>query len=323
MGDWASIEKYGKEDFMNITFGQNQFSGTTAKENAPGNQDGCAFFEQKGGNALVVQAGGYQIRFAEAGSWTFRDVFYNNKAIIVPSGWHQAVLSESGLPKGTDSFLGSGHRKEKILSVDLSAYQNNKLIRTCPVAAGLPVTNGTFFVVAKQSQFISGHHGLLYDHTARISIGADGISEDFHFKVAGENASHVWYMYVFMHTFAKTMKQWIAGGEQGEIERGTFVADASFTLEKDFLWLFVYNPADEIGVVYRYPEVYEGMVGPKEGFKNSFWNRKDDNKLYFRINPKRNKGGEFSYAVKLKAFETKENNWETGAKSVLATISFK
>lgn len=316
---------------MNIAFGQSQFSSnskiiapgddpgkTTAKENAPGNQPGCAFFEQKGGNALVVKAGGYQIRFAEASSWTFQDVFYNNKAILIPAGWQQAVIGETKLPKGGDGFLGSGHRKEKILSLNLSAYQNGKLLKTYPVAEGLSVTGGTFFVVEKQSQFISEHNGLFYDHTARISIGADGLSEDFHFKVTGENAACVTFMYVFMHIFPKATQTWVVGDEQGEIERGMFVADASFTLKKDFLWLFVYNPADEIGIVCKYPETYEGM----EGFKNSFWNRKNDNKLYLKIDPKRNKGEEFSYSVKLKAFETKENNWEAEAKKVLATISF-
>ena len=289
------------------------------KTNSAESRNGCAFFEKKeGGNSLTVKAGGYKIDFAEGPSWTFRKAFYNDKLILDSSGWQQAVLAEVQLPKGVDSFLGSGHRKEKVLSIKLSAYQYNKLVGTYPIAEGLAVTNGTFFVVEKQSQFISGQNGLFYDHTSRISIGADGISEDFYFKVTGEKTSCVAWMYVFMHIFPKTMKTWMAGDAHNEIERGTFVADASFTLKKDFLWLFVYNPADNIGVVYKYPEVYEGM----EGFKNSFWNRKDDNKLYLRINPKKNKGEEFSCSVKLKAFEAKADDWETEAKRVLATINF-
>jgi hypothetical protein len=273
-----------------------------------------AWFDAKhtDGKSLFVKSGDYTIRFAANTSWTFREAWFQGKQFLATSGWQQPVLNEANVPKGKDAFLGTGHRKEAVESIVVTVSNADGVAVTYPVEEGLSVTNGDVFIVEKHSKFISEFSGLLYEHRSWVTVSNSSIHERYWFRAAGAGTTNVNYMYVFMHIFRNTTKFWVVGDDTKEIQRGEFLDDMSFSLKKDILWAFIYDPAETIGVVYAYPSIYEG----KKGFKNSFWNRTYDNKLYLQIDPKRKTGEEFEYSVSLRAFSAVPENWETEAKRI-------
>lgn len=257
------------------------------------------------GVALLVTAGDYKIRFAERMSWTFRNITYKGKNITATSGAQQPVLNELKVPEGMDRFLGTGHRKEQIESMEIIVLDSkNKVIGTHEVKEGLNITEGESYIVHKRSKFYSEVGGLYYLHDAKITVSPAGIKQDYSFEVVADDYANVSFMYVFMHIFPKQTTHWLAGDDHGgTIEEGEFVADNSFTLKKDFRFCLVYNPEENLGVVLIYPKTYQGV-----GMKNAFWNRDRDNKHYLRIDPKRTKGDVFSYSALLKVYEAHDKD---------------
>ena len=64
-------------------------------------------------------------------------------------------------------------------------------------------------------------------------------------------------------------------------------------------------------MVYLYPEVYEGYAD----FKNSIWDRKKDNKLYFKVGPPDcPPGGTVDYYLKMIPFSAEPENWKDVAR---------
>lgn len=268
------------------------------------------------GASLVITAGDYRLRFAEKTSWTFREGFFKDKPFLAASGFQQPVLHETGLPAGTESFLGSGHRNEHVELIELNVNDSKNSIRTFLIEKDISIESGDSYTVHKKSKFISEFHGLLYDHESWVTIDRSGIKEDYYFKVPEKNIDNVDYMYVFMHIFPNTTKYWIVGDNTKEMERGEFIDDNSFCLHRDFRFAMIYDPVQLVGVSYVYPEIYSGSPG----FKNAFWNRPRDNKLYLRINPKRLKGEEFRYSVNVRAYASDEKSWEKDGKIVIDRI---
>ena len=121
-------------------------------------------------------------------------------------------------------------------------------------------------------------------------------------------------MYPFMHIFPKTTNSWVVGNNEEVIARGKFLDDRSISLKKDFRFGLFYDSTQNLGTAIIYPEIYKGSVN---GPKNFFWNRVKDNKHYLQIDPKRNKGEEFSYSALIKAFEAGDQPWELKAKSLI------
>jgi len=251
---------------------------------------------------LYVETGDYAAKFVRDCAWTLRDVNFKGAKLLVPVGWQQSVLNVK-VASGEDPWIGTGHGREVIESVQLIADGDAQ-----DVAPGLSA-QGTAFAVHKQSWLGP------YFHTSKVTVSPDGIREDFHFAVK-KDTSRVNFIYVFMHCFTNDTRTWIAGLGNGEEVSGVFKDDASFSLHKDIRWAMVYAPATGIGAVYAYPEVYPSM----EGKGNMFWNRKGDNKLYLKVDPKRVIGEEFAYSVRLKAFKADEAAWESVARQVLAAL---
>ena len=68
------------------------------------------------------------------------------------------------------------------------------------------------------------------------------------------------------------------------------------------------------GVVYAYPEVYEGEAD----FKNAIWDRKGDNKLYFRpaVGKKYGVGDRFEFRLQVVPFSAEPDDWNDKAKKL-------
>lgn len=268
----------------------------------------------KEGPAVVITVGDYRVIFSEKMSWTYRDVFYKEKMLLVPSGFQQSVIKETNVPKGSDTFLGTGHRKETIEQVQIIVTNKKNKKHIHEVKPGMELPVGQSYTFHKKSKFISEFNGLLYDHESKITISKDGIQEDYHFKATGDDLSKVSLMYVFMHIFPNSTKYWTVGNNEEVTHRGEFLNDKSFSLKKDFRFGLIYDPEQNLGTAIIYPQMYKGHPG---GLQNAFWNRETNNKHYLQIDPKRNKDDEFSYSAKIKGFEAKNTIWEAAAKSLL------
>jgi len=265
------------------------------------------------GPSLRLKLGPFEMRFAEKMSWTFRETTWNGAPLFVPSGFMQPVLNEAGAPKGKDMFLGTGHRGERVLSVDLEILEGGKT-ESVAVREGLSVSRGEAFTVVKKSRFESEWNGALYEHTSRVTVSAEGIREVYAFTALSASCSNVNYFYIFMHIFTNTTRAWAVGDDALSVfARGEFGDDGSFSLRKDIRYALVHDPSAELGMAIVYPETYAG----RKGFWNSFWNRAYDNKLYLQIDPKRKPGESFVYECFTRPFKATAAEFESRGQEVV------
>lgn len=258
------------------------------------------------GPSLALTLGSWRMRFAEKTSWTFRETLWEGAPVFVPSGFMQPVLNEARVPKGSDPFLGTGHRRETLETVELEILDGGRTNRL-PVAEGLAIDRAEAFTVVKRSRFVSEFSGPLYEHFSRVTLDAQAVRESYRFTALSPACSNVNFFYLFMHIFTNTTRDWAVGDDRGELtDRGIFGDDMSFSLRKDIRFALVLDPERRLGLALVYPETYVG----RPGFKNSFWNRTYDNKLYLQIDPKRLPGERFGGEILTRAFETDPKNFE-------------
>lgn len=266
------------------------------------------------GPTVSITAGDYSIGFFGRKSWTFGDVTYQGKSILVSKGAHQPVLHEREVPQGVDKFLGTGHRPEQIDQLELIVLdKTGKAIGAYPIESDLVVKEGESYILHKKSKFLSEVGGLYYLHDSQITISPDGIKEDYAFEAVADDYKNVDFIYAFMHMFPKTATKWAAGDDDKVIERGEFIADNSFTLNRDFRFCLVYNPEDRMGTALIYPTIYKGFRK-----SNTFWNRPRDNKHYLQVEPITKKGARFFYSAQLRAYQVAdEKNFELEGKKLV------
>ena len=243
-----------------------------------------------------------------------------------------------GSPAGS-GFLGTGHGGEFVYSVELhvteqsgkddgeSATVYNLLGDGKGSAPPLPpdglhwpgavtstpsssASTGVTLAVVKQSQigpFLT---------TERVELDAKlGMLVSANYTVAYRNAtSLVNFLYPCMTMFAEPYKTWIATLSNGSEVAGTFRSDNSFTLEADIQWAAVFDGVAH-GAVYQYPSghAYNGSGM----FKNSFWNRKYDHKLYLRTPPLFELGATFGYSHSVLGFKSDAKSWTKAAKALV------
>lgn len=253
---------------------------------------------------VLVSVGDYEVRFAKNHSWTYREITYNDKKIITPTGAHQPVLKEQKVPAGTDSFLGTGHRQEKIELVEIQVIDNaGNVQETHSVDDNLDLTGNNTYIFRKKSKFESEVGGLYYLHESKITISENGVKEDYFFEAAADDYTNIHFMYAFMHCFGKTVNNWVVGDNSGITQQGEFLSDNSFTLRKDIRFCLLHDPKQHVGISIIYPVIYKGT-----GIRNAFWNRPRDNKHYLMVEPAKTKGEKFSYYAEIKVFNA--NNQE-------------
>jgi len=114
--------------------------------------------------------------------------------------------------------------------------------------------------------------------------------------------------------------RWLAQLADGSEQRGWFRDDNSFDLRQDIRWTALYA-RQGIGIVYLYPRAYEGLAeGRNTAYRNTFWNRSYDNKLYFRPVIPRGVGKAFAFEVSIRAFPTPEHRWERTVRDVVSDM---
>lgn len=247
---------------------------------------------------LTITTPKCELIFAEKPAWTIRQMSYNGKLLLSQTGAFGTVANS----KGT-GWEGTGHGHETVEKVELEVDGKPHSLQE-----GLAVT-GSVFALHKQSRFGP------YRHTAITTLDGETLHEKFGYEVV-EDDSKLNFIYAFMHCMTNTTDLWKAQLADGTLERGEFRDDNSFSLQKDARWIIAYSSSDQMGIVYLYPETYEGT----DGFSNSFWNRPRDNKLYFRPKLPRGIGTKFGYEITLRPFNAAPDEWEKNARSLVDTL---
>lgn len=263
---------------------------------------GSAFFKD---GYLHIESGEYKVGFVQQANFTLHQASWRGIPFLIPQGWYQTVIYDGNAGAGTDPFIGSGHTKENVISIEVET--GGKRCGVKELIESGTVLEGSVFTVCRETKL-----GPFFHYSSKVTVSAEGIREEFSYRTEGDT-SGLQYMYVFMHCFSKEMLYWMCGTGDGNTVRGQFVSDRSFSFRKDMLWSALYDPVNQIGVLYTYPELYEGLAG----HKNKFWNRPRDNKLYFTVNAKRPVGETFSYTVSLRAFGAEPAAWEQSAEHLL------
>jgi hypothetical protein len=245
---------------------------------------------------LSLQVGQYRLLIQNGTAWTFRELWFGDVKLLTPTGFSQPVINfwppSSASPPSpwppvhtvntpviprSGHYLGSGHGGEYIFSVELHAGVGTTtivdLLQAQPPVAGLPLAHGTVLTVIKRSQLGP------YVSEQNTTLAVDGLHMAVNFTSGFNNSHNVGFMYPCMTLFNKSTEQWIAATKNGTEVRGRFKNDSSFSLAEDIRWSALWAPSADFGAVYQYPSLYHG----KSPFFNSWWNRVEDNKLYFQI----------------------------------------
>jgi len=248
------------------------------------------------GQMITISVENYTVDLSASKSWTILQAGYDGRPLLINSGHHQAVIFEK-VNAGTDPFIGTGHRPEEILDIKL-------------IGNGQPYDVEPGMEISDCGNIAFRRHTRIgpFEQVSHIVISSEGIRESCWFTVTGDT-SKTEYMYPFMHIFDNSMNKWIARDAEGNISQGELTDDNSFTMKKDILWTAVYSADMELAVILVYPEAYSGWPS----FKNAWWNRKTDNKLYFKVNPERQPGKEFGYEIIVQGYNTGEKKWKEEA----------
>lgn len=247
---------------------------------------------------LTVTTPTHELLFSEKSAWTIRQMSFNGKLLLSQTGAFGSVATSKGI-----GWEGTGHGHETVEKIELEVDGKSHT-----PADGMKVS-GDKFVLKKQSRFGP------YRHHSIITLDGKNLHEKFDYEVV-EDDSKVTFIYGFMHCMSNRTDKWMAQPSDGEVLKGEFLDDNSYTLKQDIRWAAIYSSADEIGFVYMYPEAYKGM----KPLHNFFWNRPRDNKLYFRPYLPRGIGKKFGYEVTLQAFSSAPEKWEGSANEIVAEL---
>ena len=244
---------------------------------------------------LGVSRGAYRVMFSEKAAWTIQQMSFNDKLLLSPTGAFGTVAASKKI-----GWQGTGHGGETVEKIELDVDG-----KSFPLDEKLNAS-GKVFALKKQSRF-----GPFLHHST-ITLDGKTLREKHEYEIV-EDDSELVFIYAFMHCMTNKTNQWLAQPETGETIKGEFLDDNSFTLEKDVRWVAAYDSADEMGLVYMYPQTYKGMAP----FHNSFWNRPRDNKLYLRPEIPKGIGEKFSFEITLQAFSAAPERWEASARTVV------
>jgi hypothetical protein len=267
-----------------------------AAETAPPAEVGTATMKP---GVLTIERGDYRITFSEKAAWTIERMFYNDKLLLSPTGAFGTVATSKKI-----GWQGTGHGGETVEKIELVVDG-----KTFPLDENLNASGKTF-VLKKQSLFGP------FRHHATLTLDGHTLHEKHDYEIIADDSQLV-FIYAFMHCMTNKTDKWMAQTAEDGVLHGEFTDDNKFTLGKDARWIAVFDSADEIGLVYMYPEIYKGMAP----FRNSFWNRPRDNKLYLRPEIPKGIGEKFSFEITLQAFSAAPDKWEESARAVIAELS--
>jgi len=273
-------------------------------------------FDQAGGKRpgkrFSVRSEALYVDFNEPCAWTILNIKYHNDEIVGEHGYNGSVASARPKKgsKRKSNWIGTGHGFETVKSLSIVVDGRPYKYKQGDTVSGKTV------VIRKESNL-----GPL-DHRSEITLEAcgDRIIETHSYKVIEDLSKRFHYLYAFMHCNNNALDQWLAVTEGDKELTGTVgKGDKSFSLKSDVRVVIFYSEAMKKGVAYVYPEVYKG----RDTFKNSIWDRKNDNKLYFRPEVKKmgyQLGDTFEYRLTVIPFSAEPGQWKQKGKQLANSI---
>lgn len=211
------------------------------------------------------------VALSEKAYWTIREIRSGETLLVGAYGANGAVANVKPAarpPDNKDSFMGTGHGFETISSYTVALDGRNVDLK---VGEQL----GARVVALTKASTI----GPL-DQIAVIEFPASGdrLIERTRLTANCTLADNLNFAYAYMHCNDNALTDWLAWLDADKTIEGRCVKDDnSFGLRCDVRAVALFGPEIGKGLVYAYPEVYAGSA---KG--NFFWDRKRDNKLYFR-----------------------------------------
>jgi len=264
-------------------------------------------FQKQQQNRFSVESGTLFVDFLEQHAWTIRNIRHRGDEIVGEHGANGSVVNAKpeADAKSKDPWIGTGHGKEKVQQLTILVDGQER-----PYQPG-GTCSGQVVVIRKISNM-----GPL-DHEAEITfpVSGDRIIERHAYKVVEDLGRRFNFVYAFMHCNNNALDQWLAlAGKDKEMGGRVNQDDGQFSLKQDARVVIFYSAAMRKGVVYAYPEVYEGEAD----FKNAIWDRKGDNKLYFRpaVGKKYGVGDRFEFRLQVVPFSAEPDDWKDKAKKL-------
>jgi hypothetical protein len=268
---------------------------------------------------ISIDNGTIYADFSDVSAWALRKIKYNNEIVVQGrhGAWNGTV---SNIPKnievgGDKGWCGTGHGGDIINKVEIIVDG-----KAHPIADDITLEG-------KEIKFVKHSRQIALNHIMEITFPASGdyIIEKHSFEAIEPLKDKFNFMYGFMHCNNNSMKSWLALlDEKGnKTEAGICTKDdMTVSLKKDIKALTFYSQEMEKGIVYIFPEVYEGS----DTFKNSIYDRPHDNKFYFRPLIKKNEiktGDKFEYQIKVIPFESSAEKWKETSNEMFEKYDYK
>ena len=307
------------------------------------------------GSGYHLRVGPYNMSVCNATAWTYRELSFEAAPVLSATGFTQvvsnvniapntadqvwpAVLPRSpscpvipqgpngppapGAPSGS-GFLGTGHGGELVSTLllqtgDGPTYDLLHEGHATPMpVAGLALPPGLGLRLTKTSQMgpFVAKQALSLHPTLGLQLEANLTRVYASTPTAANDATRlVNFLYPAMTMFALPFRRWIAKATNGSLCAGLFAADDSFSLQADIRWAAVFDDKS-LGALYQYPTDAPPPVGSGT-FKNSFWNRNYDHKLYLRQDPPAEIGDVLQLRHSVRAFRATNATWATVAEAL-------
>eukprot|EP00937_MAST-01D_sp_MAST-1D-sp2_P003498 g3498.t1 len=314
------------------------------------------WFEANDHYLTYMRVGAYNISVCNATAWTYRELSFEAAPVLSATGFTQVVSNVNiapntadhvwppvlprspacpvilqgpngppapGAPSGS-GFLGTGHGGERVSTLllqvgDGPTYDllNEDHAASMP-AAGLMLPAGQGLRITKTSQVgaFTAEQALSLHPTHGLQLEANltRIYKSPQPAVASNTTGLVNFLYSAMTMFALPFRRWVAKAANGSLCAGQFAADNSFSLQADIRWAAVFDDVS-LGALYQYPADALPPVG-SGAFKNSFWNRRYDHKLYLRQDPPAAIGDMLQLRHSVRAFRATNATWVAVAEAL-------
>jgi len=258
---------------------------------------------------ITINAGNYRITLEQTPAWTYREVSYNNSALLIPSGWAQTVLNIK--KPGDDQWIGTGHGREVVTSVEL--FEDEQSVPFFADEDTYDFPEESVITIVKHS--IVGP----YAHKSVLELSRTGFTQNYFFEVTGDT-SLVNYVYACMLIFPNEANKWIVGFADSRKLTGTLPGTKAneYTLQQDKVsWLSMRFSDSELAAVI----VWSRPLDSRNQKGNFFVDRANDNKYYCQIIPPLKPGEKIEYSLKMHCAEADDDSFPSVTEKLVREIS--
>jgi len=221
------------------------------------------------GKVLTVSGATLAVTLTEGVYWTIRTLYAGRTLLVGAFGANGAVANVmTSVYPATDGWMGTGHGFETISSYTVALDGTNVVWQSDGTYPARTVTLTKASTIGPLDQIAV----MTFPETG------DRFVESTRFTANRALTNSLNFVYAYMHCNQNALTDWRAWLNTTNVLDGACASDdSSFSLQKDIRAVALFGPTLGKGLVYVYPEIYRGS-----GIYNAFWDRANDNKLYFR-----------------------------------------